>query len=200
MINLENELFLPSIFLKYSGIGEATAVHLAELQPFLALTGRNEYNLAKVAKQCQEVGLPAERILLIKADLNIEEDIKRIMETTVKQFGRIDVLFPNAMIYAMTKAGLDNFTKSLAMELAKYKVRVNSVLPGLTKTAFQLRAGLTPYAYQKYLESQMEKQPLGRAVAPIDVAKAIKFMASDESSFITGELLYVDGGGHNKPV
>ncbi|KAK3594706.1 hypothetical protein CHS0354_001527 [Potamilus streckersoni] len=243
-----------------SGIGEATAVHLAELQPFLTLTGRNEDNLGKVAKQCEEVGLPAERILLIKADLNVEEDIKRIVETTIKQFGRIDVLvnnagygdftsfadsklelfdqmmrvnlrapfylcqlcapyliqtkgtivnvssqagqraFPNAMIYAMTKAGLDNFTKSLAMELAKHKVRVNSVLPGMTKTAFQLRAGMPPEAYEKYLESQDEKQPLGGAVAPIDVAKAIKFMASDESSFITGELLFVDGGRHTKPV
>ncbi|KAL3872453.1 hypothetical protein ACJMK2_040379 [Sinanodonta woodiana] len=243
-----------------SGIGAATAVHFAELQPYLSLSGRDEDNLRHVAKLCEGAGLSSERILLITADLNKDEDIRQIVDNTVKRFGRIDVLvnnagfseyvsfadtsldlfdrmirvnirapfflcqlcapyliqtkgsivnvssisgqraFPAAMVYGITKSGLDNFTKNLAIELASHKVRVNSVNPGVIVTPFQMRAGMTPDTYKQYLEAQAEKQPLGGPGDPVEVAKAIKFLASDESSFITGELLFVDGGRHTKPV
>ncbi|KAK3594712.1 hypothetical protein CHS0354_001535 [Potamilus streckersoni] len=206
-----------------SGIGAATAVYFAELQPYLVLSGRDEGNLRNVAKLCEGAGLSSERILLITADLSKDEDIRQIVDNTVEQFGRIDVLVNNAGFseYAsFTDTSLDLFDRMIKVnirapfylcqlcvpylihtkELAKHKVRVNSVNPGVIVTPFQMRAGMTPDLYNQYIEAQAEKQPLGGAGDPIEVAKAIKFLASDESSFITGELLFVDGGRHTKPV
>ncbi|XP_062580933.1 3-oxoacyl-[acyl-carrier-protein] reductase FabG-like isoform X1 [Saccostrea cucullata] len=105
--------------------------------------------------------------------------------------------FPIAMVYGMTKAAMDQFTRTLAVDLVKDSVRVNSVNPGVIDSLeFQRRAGMTEEFYNQYIEKQKELQPLTGAVEPEEVAKVILFLASDQSSSITGELIYVDGGRH----
>ncbi|OWF49613.1 uncharacterized protein LOC110451477 [Mizuhopecten yessoensis] len=104
--------------------------------------------------------------------------------------------FPTAIAYCMAKAGLDHLTRTLAVDLAEKKVRVNSVNPGVIVTNFQKNAGMADDKYEKYIERQKTLQPLGGAGDPEEVAKAIQFLASNDSSFITGQLLFVDGGRH----
>jgi 3-oxoacyl-[acyl-carrier protein] reductase len=91
--------------------------------------------------------------------------------------------------YAAAKAGIIAFTKSLALELAPYGVRVNTVAPGLTATA-RVMAAHTEAEWQQ-LEANM---PLGRAGEPQDIAAGVNFLASDDSAFMTGQVLHVNGG------
>ena len=81
-----------------SGIGAASAVLFARLGAKLALTGRNESNLQKVGKDCSGVG---EVPLLLVGELTSEEDVKRIIDDTVKRFGRLDILVNNAGIFEL---------------------------------------------------------------------------------------------------
>ncbi|XP_045210427.2 estradiol 17-beta-dehydrogenase 8-like [Mercenaria mercenaria] len=102
--------------------------------------------------------------------------------------------------YGISKAGLDHFTRILAMEMAEHGVRVNSVNPGVIRTNIQQKGGMSSQQYVEYIERQKLKHPLGNIGEPIDVAKAITFLSSEDSSFITGELIFVDGGRHSHPV
>jgi 3-oxoacyl-[acyl-carrier protein] reductase len=91
--------------------------------------------------------------------------------------------------YSASKAGVIAFSKSLALELAPYGVRVNVVAPGPTDTPRVLR-NWTPES-RKLREAEI---PLGRTAKPEDIAEAFYFLASDESSWITGHTLHVNGG------
>jgi len=104
--------------------------------------------------------------------------------------------FPGVLAYNMSKSALDQFTKCVALELAAKQVRVNSVNPGVIITELQKRGGLTDEAYAKFLERSKETHALGRPGECDEVSKTIAFLASDESSFITGALIPVDGGRH----
>jgi 3-oxoacyl-[acyl-carrier protein] reductase len=90
--------------------------------------------------------------------------------------------------YAASKAGLIGFCKSLAREVASRNVTVNVVAPGLIET--DMTRAITAEA-QKDWSAQI---PLGRAGTPADVAAAVCFLASDEASYITGQVLAVNGG------
>ncbi len=90
--------------------------------------------------------------------------------------------------YASAKAGLIGFTKTVAREMATRNITCNAVAPGFVDT--DLTHGLL-----KQMEETILKQiPLGRFGAVEDVANAIAFLASDEASYITGQVLVVDGG------
>jgi len=92
--------------------------------------------------------------------------------------------------YASAKAGVEMFTKSSALELAKYGIRVNAVLPGLIDTPLtQRRITNLPL-----MEVWMTRIPLGRPGLPADVAEPTLFLASDAARYITGTSLVVDGG------
>lgn len=104
--------------------------------------------------------------------------------------------FPGVLAYNMSKSALDQLTKCTALELASKQVRVNSVNPGVIITEIHKRAGLNDEAYAKFLERSKETHALGRPGECDEVAKTIAFLASDESSFITGALIPVDGGRH----
>jgi len=90
--------------------------------------------------------------------------------------------------YAASKAGIIGFTKSLAQELGSRGVRANVVAPGYVKTQ------LTDVIPEEAREKMLSLTPLARLGEPEDVAGAVRFLCSDEASFITGEVLLVDGG------
>jgi 3-oxoacyl-[acyl-carrier protein] reductase len=90
--------------------------------------------------------------------------------------------------YAASKAGLIGFTKSLARELASRNITVNAVAPGFITT--DMTAGLSD-EIKKTIQSQI---PLGKTGGPEDIANAVAFLASAEASYITGQVLCVDGG------
>ena len=90
--------------------------------------------------------------------------------------------------YAASKAGIIGFTKSLARELGSRNIRANVVAPGYVTTQ------LTDVLPEDVMAAMIRNTPLGRAGQPTDVAGAVRFLCSDEASFITGEVLLVDGG------
>ena len=90
--------------------------------------------------------------------------------------------------YAASKAGIIGFTKSLARELGSRGVRANVVAPGYINTR------LTHVLPEEARDAMLANTPLGKLGDPEDVAGAVRFLCSDEASFITGEVLLVDGG------
>ncbi len=94
-------------------------------------------------------------------------------------------------IYSATKAAVDAVTRSLAKELGPRKIRVNSINPGMVETEGVHAAGMSQGDFRKQIEAQT---PLGRIGQPKDIGPAAVFLASDDSSWITGETLYISGG------
>lgn len=95
----------------------------------------------------------------------------------------------------MSKAAVDQMTRCVALELAPYGVRSNSVNPGVIITNCHKNAGMSEEDYQKFLEKSKETHALGRPGDADEVAKSIVFLASNTlSSFLTGVTLSVDGG------
>ena len=90
--------------------------------------------------------------------------------------------------YAAAKAGCIGFTKSVAKEVASRGITVNAVAPGFIAT------DMTSVLPEKVLEEMTSGIPLKRAGQPIDVAKAVLFLVSDDAAYITGQTLHVDGG------
>jgi 3-oxoacyl-[acyl-carrier protein] reductase len=90
--------------------------------------------------------------------------------------------------YAASKAGIIGFTKSLARELGSRSIRANVVAPGYVKSQ------LTDVLPEEATAAMIASTPLGRVAEPHEIAGAVRFLASDEASFITGEVLLVDGG------
>jgi len=101
------------------------------------------------------------------------------------------VASPNSALYGLAKAALIYLTKAMASELAKDKIMVNAVSPGPIETDFTRAQMAEQPAYKGWRESQI---PLGRWGKPEEVAEAILFLASSETTFIHGSNLVIDGG------
>ena len=100
---------------------------------------------------------------------------------------------PGYSIYSASKAGLDAVTGVLAKELAPRKIRVNSVNPGATLSEGTKTAGL--YGVGSDFEKQLVAMtPLGRVGTPEDIAKVVAFLASDDSGWLTGEVIFASAG------
>ncbi len=97
--------------------------------------------------------------------------------------------------YAAAKAGLQGFTKTLAIELGPFNINVNAVAPGFIDTDMTrqtaARIGLDP---EENIRRAVEVIPMRRVGVPSDIANVISFLTGDESSYVTGQVLYVNGG------
>jgi len=96
---------------------------------------------------------------------------------------------PNTTVYNATKAAVDSVTRTMAKELGPKKIRVNSVNPGMVETE-----GLHASGFIASSKDMASITPLGRIGQPQDIAPAVVFLASGDSSWITGETFYVSGG------
>ncbi|XP_042882868.1 uncharacterized oxidoreductase TM_0325-like [Penaeus japonicus] len=237
-----------------SGIGKACAIALAAEGCYVSITGRNTEALKEVTKLCYDAGLPEGKAFAVDGDVAKQEDCKKIVDSTVEHFKKLDILINNAGIlvlggiesismedydrqmdinvksvfiltklalphiietkgniinvssvcgirsipgmvaYNMSKAAIDQFTRTVALEVADRGVRVNAVNPGLIITDIHRRAGISEENYQKMLDHTKKMYPLGRAGEVEDVTKAVIYLASEDSSFVTGVTLPIDGG------
>ena len=101
-------------------------------------------------------------------------------------YGRIGAL--GDVNYAAAKSGVVGLTKTVARELARYNINVNAIMPGLVDTP--LLRGIP----EKYLKPMIEEVPLKRIGRPEDIANVVAFLASDDSSYMTGAIVEVTGG------
>lgn len=126
-----------------------------------------------------------------------------VSQAAVKQFGSAGgniinissvvstISFPAASVYSGTKAAVDAITRSLGAELGPRGIRVNAIRPGMVETEGTHAAGIEESDMQK---SVLAQTPLGRLGQPDDIASAAVFLASNDSSWITGETLLISGG------
>lgn len=98
---------------------------------------------------------------------------------------------PGTLIYAATKAAIDNVTKVLAKELGPKNIRVNTISPGITETEGSHEQGFMGGEWEAQLVAQV---PLGRIGQPEDIARVAVFLASDQAGWVTGERIQVAGG------
>ena len=236
-----------------SGIGKATASLLAKEGAKVVIADINEVNGKKVAEEIRREGGKA---LFVKHDVTSESDWSQVIEKTLAEFGKLDIMVNNAGVmlvkkiedmsleewrglmsinldgvflgtkyairamkgsgggsiinlssvaglvgtiddtsaYCASKGAVRLFTKAAALECSKaghnYNIRVNSVHPGLTETPLA-----EPMLKDKALKKSLEdRHPIGYLGKPIDIAYAILYLASDESKFVTGAEMVVDGG------
>jgi 3-oxoacyl-[acyl-carrier protein] reductase len=102
--------------------------------------------------------------------------------------------FPNLSNYTASKGGIEMFTKSAAIELGRYGIRVNCVAPG----AIEIER--TKQESPDYAGTWAPLTPLGRVGQTIDVARAVAFLVSESADFITGQTVWVDGGLFSHPI
>jgi 3-oxoacyl-[acyl-carrier protein] reductase len=97
---------------------------------------------------------------------------------------------PNSLVYSASKSAIDSITKTLAKELGDRKIRVNAIAPGMTETE-----GLKPLGITIETANAIGRPiPLGRLGQPYDIARVALFLASDQSSWLTGERISASGG------
>ncbi|MCK4890358.1 MAG: glucose 1-dehydrogenase [Candidatus Aminicenantes bacterium] len=102
--------------------------------------------------------------------------------------------FPGVISYCISKAGLDQLTRSAALELAPKKIRVNAINPGVVETKLHLNSGMDSDKYEDFKEHGKDTHPIGRIGNPEEVAELIVFLASENASWITGVTYSIDGG------
>jgi NAD(P)-dependent dehydrogenase (short-subunit alcohol dehydrogenase family) len=230
------------------GIGEATAIGLAQAGADLAIVSRKLPDLEKVAEEVRKLG---KKCLPVQAHLGKVEEINQLVKKVLEEFGKIDILVNNAAtnptmapaidvderawdsvmnlnlkglfflsqavarvmrekgggkiinvssaagitpdilpLYSISKAGVNMATKVMAQQWAQHNIRVNAIAPGLTKTRFSEALWKNP----DILKMAMFKTPMGRPAEPVEMVGAIIYLASDASSYVTGQIIAVDGG------
>lgn len=240
-----------------SGIGQAIAVRLAKEGVNVAINYRKSPEDAKETEEmvnnaCGQIRSCGVQAILVQADVSKEEDVVRMVNTVVEEFGSLDILINNAGIqiagaaheikiedfdrviavnlrgaylcareaikhffdqgssgviinissvheiipkpkyvgYSVSKGGMENLTRSLALEYADRGIRVNGVGPGATITPIN-----EAWIHDPEAKAEVESHiPMGRAGTSEEMAAAVAFLASDEAAYITGQTLFVDGG------
>lgn len=239
-----------------SGIGKATALLFAEEGANLIVTGRRSELGKAVEAECRLRGV---RCVFVEADHTKLEGCQRVVDTAIKEFNQIDILFNNAGIvtkgtadstseevwqdtlninvtavwhmcklvipqmkkqgkgaivnnasdwavvagknafpYIMSKGAVGLMTKAMAIDYAREGIRVNAVCPGDTFVDRWIEKGYfegsDPVTVEEAMKESSEYIPMGRFGKPEEIANAVLFLASDDSTFVTGHLLLVDGG------
>jgi len=111
----------------------------------------------------------------------------------VASIAGITTALEGTTFYSITKGAVITLTRRYAFDLGKYKVHVNAIAPGYIETDLT-KKGKTEEEWKKIVESVSSKTILGRIGKPEDIAKVALFLASDDSDFITGQVIVVDGG------
>lgn len=104
---------------------------------------------------------------------------------------------PGLIGYCMAKAGLESVTKSAAVELARFGVRVNAVSSSFLNTNMYRTAGLTDLDYSSMNQKEADTNPMGRPANVEEVCQAVVHLTSQHARMMTGQILHVDGGKHN---
>jgi NAD(P)-dependent dehydrogenase (short-subunit alcohol dehydrogenase family) len=233
------------------GMGFATAELFLEEGANVAITGRSSERGEKALRKLRGLG----PVIFVRGDVSKSSDAKRMVESTVRRFGRIDILFNNAGVYleklmedttekewdsvvginlkgtflvskyaipymksqrsgviinnssdaglignricpayCASKGGVTVMTKAMALDYAKYGLRVNCVNPGVIDTSMLEREVRAAGNRRTYLRDTVAMHPIGRLGRPREVAHLVLFLASDESQFVTGAALSIDGG------
>lgn len=236
-----------------TGIGRATVETMAKQGAVVIFCDNNKQQGIKNKKRLSNMGLET---FFLSADVSKESDVKKVINYTIKNFKRIDILFNNAGIeqnvtpshkvdvktfekiiavnlkgvflfckhtlphmmkrkggaivnnssisafanvggnisYAASKGAIMSLTRVLAIEYAKYNIRVNAVCPGVIDTPMNER-NLKKAKNKNELKNKWKTiTPLGRVASPYELAQTVLFLSSEMSSFVTGVGLLVDGG------
>ncbi len=104
---------------------------------------------------------------------------------------------PTGSVYFASKAAVRSFARSFAAEFGPRGIRANSLSPGIVRTAFDSKLDLPAGAFEGFIDMVVSSAPLGREGTTLDMANAAVYLASDESSYVTGTDLTVDGGWMN---
>jgi NAD(P)-dependent dehydrogenase (short-subunit alcohol dehydrogenase family) len=177
-----------------TGIGRATALAFAKEGATVFVSGRREADGQALEIKLRSLGAEAAFIL---ADVRHEDEVRNLVEQTEGSGSIINISSTmgergaaNLALYTASKHAVEGLTKSAALEGAAFGVRVNAVAPGPTETGMLDR-----------LTGTLEKKatfyaavPLKRGAKPEEIADAIVFLASSKASFITGQIVRINGG------
>ncbi|OIK14181.1 beta-ketoacyl-ACP reductase [Bacillus sp. MUM 116] len=136
----------------------------------------------------------------LKGSFNATRAVQKYM--VEKKYGRIINISSTSALgnrgqanYAAAKAGLQGFTKTLAIELGKYGITANSVAPGFIETEMtRATAERIGIPFETLVEASVSQIPVGRSGKPADIANAVAFFADEKTSFVSGQVIYVAGG------
>jgi len=133
----------------------------------------------------------------LKSMFLLGQRVARVMIAQGKGGAIVNMASTNALMgerdlvaYNASKGGIVLLTKTMAIELASYNIRVNCVAPGLIRTDLAAEGGINDAFMQAYLQ----KIPMRRQGTPGEVASLFAYLSSDEASFITGDTVVIDGG------
>jgi NAD(P)-dependent dehydrogenase (short-subunit alcohol dehydrogenase family) len=167
-----------------------------EISSLINIAGRNYFDLITEAKKSEWLNMfEVNVVAMVLGIKHMTPFLCTVKGATVVNMSSISAQIGTSgyAAYVATKGAVDSLTKALSLELAP-SIRINAVAPGWIETPFTV-AGLNlnpdPVAYRKAVERM---HALNRVGTPVEIAKVIYFLASDESSFLTGSIVTADGG------
>jgi NAD(P)-dependent dehydrogenase (short-subunit alcohol dehydrogenase family) len=175
--------------------GAASGIGLGIAQLFIREDAKVIFSdINKSGKEAADAA--GKKALFIECDISNAESVKNLVTKTLEAFGTIDISiagiigYENLSAYCASKGGIIAMTRSLALEFAHKKINVNCICPGAIKT------GMTKIIEENeiMLKQILMSIPAGRMGSPIDIANAAVYLASDESDYVTGASIVVDGG------
>ncbi|CAG2200897.1 unnamed protein product [Mytilus edulis] len=185
-----------------SGIGEATAIKLAEHGATLFLVALEEDKLQIVQQKCKEKGLVEEKIGYCSGDLSQSAFREEIVKNLIQKFGRLDILadIAGSVLFANVcetkEEDYDRFVR--VNQKAKFFL-AQLCLPYLKQPKGLTRSSRCKSECYQMADKFANLAHLKRAGTPADVVSLLLFLASDEASYITGSINYIDGGYHLYP-